>query len=57
MFNKGDIVRLKSGGPDMTVDGTNQENEIVNCKWFDGSELKQSSFNRSSLEKKEEKSI
>ncbi len=38
-FQLGDVVRLKSGGPEMTVewvgvDGfTNQP--VIQCKWFD----------------------
>jgi uncharacterized protein YodC (DUF2158 family) len=32
-FKKGDIVRLKSGGPEMTVEQTFQ-NYCVRCVWF-----------------------
>jgi len=32
-FAPGDIVRLKSGGPKMTV--LSLENGSVTCKWFD----------------------
>jgi uncharacterized protein YodC (DUF2158 family) len=31
----GDVVRLKSGGPEMTVSRVNDENEVV-CEWFSG---------------------
>ena len=31
----GDVVRLKSGGPEMTVSRVNEENEVV-CEWFSG---------------------
>ncbi|MBS4637184.1 YodC family protein [Aeromonas caviae] len=33
-YNVGDIVRLKSGGPMMTVTGRNFENNCI-CAWFD----------------------
>ena len=32
-FTPGDIVRLKSGGPKMTV--LDAKGEAVTCKWFD----------------------
>lgn len=32
-FNVGDIVRLKSGGPNMTID--NASSERIICVWFD----------------------
>ncbi len=57
MFCEGDIVRLKSGGPNMTIDSINRENQYVSCKWFEGSELQQSSFKQSSLIKVNESTI
>jgi uncharacterized protein YodC (DUF2158 family) len=33
MFKVGDVVRLKSGGPDMTVFKLNATN-TVECMWF-----------------------
>jgi len=36
VFESGSLVRLKSGGPIMTVDHTVNEGSIV-CCWFDGS--------------------
>jgi len=39
-FKTGDIVRLKSGGPDMTVKGyvLGDETSVI-CQWFAGREL------------------
>ncbi|EDZ3666756.1 YodC family protein [Citrobacter koseri] len=36
-FNKGDTVRLKSGGPTMTIDNiqTIKGNAVIVCTWFD----------------------
>lgn len=33
-FNVGDVVQLKSGGPEMTVIDKNQEGSNVKCLWF-----------------------
>lgn len=37
IFNIGDTVRLKSGGPLMTVVNNNviSSNQLVECSWFD----------------------
>lgn len=50
-FNPGDIVRLKSGGPPMTVtnfdhDAVCANNAVyaVDCEWFAGDNLKRDSF-------------
>ena len=50
-FEKGTIVQLKSGGPEMTVtsykwlpmNGEYDKN-TVNCKWFSGNEVKEDQF-------------
>ena len=46
-FNTGDTVRLKSGGPNMTVTGVGDPHETgtvwVTCEWFDEKETHQSS--------------
>ena len=31
----GDVVRLKSGGPLMVVEGTKSDNKVAECRWFD----------------------
>ena len=32
----GDVVKLKSGGPDMTVDGFSNVAKTLQCVWFSG---------------------
>jgi uncharacterized protein YodC (DUF2158 family) len=48
----GDVVRLKSGGPQMTVDqlGTREGQEIVRCVWFEGTSKKTGTFPPVTLE-------
>jgi uncharacterized protein YodC (DUF2158 family) len=45
-FKKGDVVRLKSGGPEMTVENTGERamigGQAVWCTWFENSGRKQS---------------
>jgi uncharacterized protein YodC (DUF2158 family) len=50
-FNVGDVVRLKSGGPNMTVD--NASGSRIICIWFesDGIHFHQQSFGQGALEK------
>lgn len=48
----GDIVRLKSGGPKMTVDdiiAPSNMPESARCVWFDGNERKSQVFSLDSL--------
>jgi len=49
-FSVGDIVKLKSGGPNMTVlqvrDG---DSVIITCQWFAGKKLESGRFNKDSL--------
>ncbi|MEN6560098.1 MAG: DUF2158 domain-containing protein [Acidobacteriota bacterium] len=33
-FKKGDVVRLKSGGPKMTVTSIIQDDGSLECTWF-----------------------
>lgn len=45
----GDVVTLKSGGPKMTVDWTNDEDTA--CTWFVGSKREQAKFYTATLVK------
>ena len=38
-LNEGDVVKLKSGGPLMTVVWINEQ-DVVGCHWFKDDELK-----------------
>ena len=40
----GDVVKLPSGGPLMTVDGFRPESGKVCCAWFCGDQLQRSEF-------------
>jgi len=44
----GDVVRLKSGGPAMTVDFI--DGEQVTCVWFEKTKEKRATFSKGSLE-------
>lgn len=55
-FAEGDIVKLKSSGPNMTITKLNdyiniKDEQVVNaeCTWFDGNELKKGYFNLKSI--------
>jgi len=53
-FKIGDVVRLKSGGPKMTVEEVDDSADTVHCKWFVGGEkLKYGSFPVDSVERAE----
>ncbi len=50
-FNIGDVVRLKSGGPVMTVSKADIGDSMVDCIWFDTTGKKfTSSFDEATLE-------
>jgi uncharacterized protein YodC (DUF2158 family) len=55
-FKVGDIVRLKSGGPDMTVQSEHESSTTrtitYRCQWFAGKKLESGSFPPESLEHK-----
>ena len=48
-FASGDVVRLRSGGPTMTIRWV-EDNEAY-CEWFDGSNNKGAAFTLTQLEK------
>jgi len=45
-FKVGDVVRLKSGGPPMTVTevGKASEEPTIWCQWFEGADTKNGTF-------------
>ena len=47
----GDVVKLKSGGPPMTVEGVGATGGL-NCAWFDGADRKEGYFAAGALEHK-----
>lgn len=52
-FKIGDPVKLKSGGPTMTIQKLkvlSQPEGIFKCSWFDGVELKSGYFHKDSLQ-------
>lgn len=48
-FKAGDTVKLKSGGPLMTIKQENHGGEFQ-CQWFEKTKLEQASFSAESLE-------
>ena len=52
-FNIGDVVKLKSGGPDMTIKQYYDENS-VRCIWFIDGLLKEDFFPAAALKKVED---
>jgi uncharacterized protein YodC (DUF2158 family) len=41
----GDVVTLKSGGPEMTVNGfSSDHSNMAECVWFDGNVLREGAF-------------
>lgn len=50
-FAIGDLVKLKSGGPDMTVKSLpTQTSSTYTCQWFAGKKLEQGNFPEDSVE-------
>lgn len=49
-FKVGEIVKLKSGGPDMTVKEWSNYHKDYICQWFAGKKLEQGHFQAESLE-------
>lgn len=51
-FVVGDLVKLKSGGPTMTVNNANELRGYYECKWFEKNDvLKKENFKEDALEK------
>lgn len=50
-FAIGDIVKLKSGGPDMTVRVAPDSSRMYQCQWFAGKKLEAGHFPEGSLER------
>jgi uncharacterized protein YodC (DUF2158 family) len=50
-FQPGDVVRVKSGGPNMTVDFWDSELLDYVCTWFEKNKRMQGRFNEAVLEK------
>lgn len=51
-FNDGDVVKLKSGGPNMTVSFTREDGQVW-CVWFVGTKKNEAEFPEKSLMKYE----
>jgi uncharacterized protein YodC (DUF2158 family) len=50
-FVVGSVVKLKSGGPDMTVRSTPRDSsDYYDCQWFAGKKLESGRFPTDSLE-------
>jgi uncharacterized protein YodC (DUF2158 family) len=49
-FKVGDVVRLKSGGPKMTI-GASMKDDRVECHWFGGQtiEVNHAAFHKAGL--------
>jgi uncharacterized protein YodC (DUF2158 family) len=49
----GDVVTLKSGGPEMTVERTSDGGiglqAVIECSWFAGGQLKRNTFSKGAL--------
>ena len=49
-FKKGDVVQLKSGGPEMTISGTSRHSEKAYlCVWFINNLKKSDTFDGETL--------
>jgi uncharacterized protein YodC (DUF2158 family) len=53
----GDVVQLKSGGPQMTICTIDEVNNTYKCCWFNGRKVEKSEFPLDALNIKEETEI
>ncbi|MBI6887208.1 YodC family protein [Pseudomonas putida] len=49
LFKVGDLVRIKSGGPVMTVQAVLKSSNLFDCQWFAGKKLEVGRFPADSL--------
>lgn len=51
VFDKGDVVRLKSGGPTMTVSSRTIDGTTISyaCQWFEGTILNTGTFDQDAV--------
>ena len=49
-FKPGDLVKLKSGGPQMTVSHVSGENRACHCVWFVDNQVVMHTFTQDSLQ-------
>ena len=58
IYSVGDIVKLKSGGPVMTIHSVNDtftgEKVEYTCKWFSGSKLQNGTFEERAIDSVEQ---
>jgi uncharacterized protein YodC (DUF2158 family) len=47
----GDVVKLKSGGPEMTIQELDAVNGMVDCIWFDGKTQRRDEFSMETVQK------
>ena len=50
MFKTGDVVILKSGGPNMTVVSISEDDALVDCTWMSDSEVYAGDFLPATIE-------
>lgn len=48
-FKEGDVVRLKSGGPKMTVVDVDAARGVCACAWFAGNDVHRDDFRATAL--------
>jgi len=46
----GDVVKLKSGGPDMTIKSIDESGTFIRCQWFVGDKVEADYFSPDSLQ-------